>query len=93
MKNAKLILSQVAEAIASGHSVFMTDGTVTRKVIKVEITDFNLSFGKEGTFDVLVENDGWKQIPMTWPFEDLKCYGLTELDWNLYIAPDWWIAR
>ena len=53
MKNAKLILSQVAEAIASGHSVFMTDGTVTRKVIKVEITDFNLSFGKEGTFDVL----------------------------------------
>ncbi len=55
MKNAKLILSQVAEAIASGHSVFMTDGTVTRKVIKVEITDFNLSFGKEGTFDVLWE--------------------------------------
>lgn len=92
MKNARLILSHVDEAIASGHFVFMTDGTVTCRVVRVEITDFNFSFGSEGTFDVLVENHGWKQIPMTWPFEDLNGYGLTELDGDLYIAPDWWIA-
>ena len=39
MKNADQILSSIAEALAAGRLVLMTDGTVTRKVIQAEITD------------------------------------------------------
>ena len=92
IKDAKKILSRLEEALAAGHPVFMTDGTVTRKVIQAELTDSDLAFGREGTLDVRIEDGSWKQIPVIWPWDELTEYGLTELDDGLYIAPDWWIA-
>ncbi len=92
IKDAKQILSRITEALAAGRPAFMTDGTVTRKVIQVELTDSNLALGREGTLDVRIEDGSWKQIPVSWPWDELTEYGLTELDDGLYIAPDWWIA-
>lgn len=92
IKNAKQILSSITEALAAGRPVFITDGTVTRKVSKVEITSADLAHGREGTLDVLLEDGRWAQIPMNWPWDDLIDYGLANLGDGLYIAPDWWIA-
>ena len=82
----------MAEALAAGRPAFMTDGTVTHKVIQVELIDSNLAHGREGTLDVRIEGGRWKQIPVIWPWDELTGYGLTELCDGLYIAPDWWIA-
>ena len=92
IKDAKKILSCISEALAASRSVFMTDGTVTRRVIQVELTDSDLVLGREGTLDVRIEDGSWKQIPVSWPWDELTEYGLTELGDGLYIAPDWWIA-
>lgn len=92
MKNAKEILSCIAEALAVGRLVLITDGTVTRKTIQVELTKSNLSCGQESTLDVRLEDERWVQIPVSWPWDDLVGYGLTCLDDVLYIAPNWWIA-
>ncbi len=92
IKDAKKILSRITETLAVGRPAFMTDGTVTRKVIQVELTDSDLARGREGTFDVRIEDGSWKQIPVIWPWDELDGYGLTELGDGLYIAPDWWIA-
>ena len=92
MKNADQILSSIAEALAAGRLVLMTDGTVTRKVIQAEITDSALPYHQERTFDVCLEGGGWVQLPISWPWDDLTGYGLTRLDDALYLAPDWWIA-
>ena len=82
----------MAEALASGRPAFLTDGTVTRKVIQVEMSDSDFVCGRERTLDVRIEDGGMIQIPITWPLDELTGYGLTELGDGLYIAPDWWIA-
>lgn len=92
IKDAKKILSRIAKALAAGRPAFMTDGTVTRRVVQVELTDSDLALGREGTLDVQIEDGSWKQIPVIWPWDELTEYGLTELGDGLYIAPDWWIA-
>ena len=92
MKNAEQILSCITEALAASRSVLITDGTVTRKVIHVEMTDSNRSCHQECTFDVRLEDERWVQIPVSWPWDDLVGYGLTCLDDVLYIAPDWLIS-
>lgn len=92
IKNAKQILSSITEALAAGRPVFITDGTVTRKVSKAEITSTDLAHGREGTFDVLLEDGRWAQISINWPWDDLIGYGLANLSDGLFIAPDWWIA-
>lgn len=88
IKGAKQILSRVTEALAAGRLVLMTDGTVTRKIIQMEIT----THGLKSTLDVQVEITGWLEIPIIWPWDELTGYGLTELGDELYLAPDWWIA-
>ena len=92
IKNAKQILSCITEALTAGRPVFMTDGTVTRKVTKVEMTSQDLVRGRESTLDVRTEDGSWKQLPVNWPWDELAGCGLTSLDDGLYIAPDWWIA-
>ncbi len=92
IKNIKQILSCITEALAADRPTFMTDGTVTRKVIQVELTDSDLTHGREGTLDVRIEDGSWKQIPVSWPWDELTGYGLTELGDGMYIAPDWWIV-
>lgn len=92
IKDAKQILSRITKALAAGRPAFMTDGTVTRKIVKVEITDPNLVCGRKSTLDVCIEDGSWKHIPIKWPWDELTEYGLTELGDGLYIAPDWWIA-
>ena len=92
IKNIKQILGCITEALAAGRPAFMTDGTVTRKVIQVELTDSDLTHGREGTLDVRIEDGSWKQIPVSWPWDELTGYGLTELGDEMYIAPDWWIV-
>lgn len=92
IKNTKQILSCITEALAAGRPVFMTDGTVTRKVIQVELTDSDLAHSRESTLDVRIEDGSWKQIPVSWPWDELAGYGLTELGDGLYVAPDWWIT-
>lgn len=92
IKNTKQIISCITEALAAGRPAFMTDGTVTRKVIQVELTDSDLAHGRESTLDVRIEDGSWKQIPVSWPWDELTGYGLTELGDGMYIAPDWWIA-
>ena len=93
IKDAKKILSRIAEALTAGRPALMTDGTVTRKVIQVELADSDLAHGREGTLDVRrIEDGSWKQLPVNWPWNELTGYGLTELGDGLYIAPDWWIA-
>ena len=92
IKNTKQILSCITEALAAGRPAFMTDGTVTHKVIQVELTDSDLTHGREGTLDVRIEDGSWKQIPVSWPWDELTGYGLTELGDEMYIAPDWWIV-
>jgi len=92
IKDAKKILSRIAGALTAGRPAFMTDGTVTRKVIQVELTDSDLAHSREGTLDVRIEDGSWKQISVNWPWNELTGYGLTELGDGLYIAPDWWIA-
>ena len=92
MKNAKQICTTVMEALNTGKSVFLTDGTVTREVVQVEIS--NWGFSKD-TFDVMVidgcGNKVWIQIRIVWPWDELDSYGMVEFDGALYIAPDWWI--
>ncbi len=92
IKDAKQILHQATEALADGRPVFLTDGTVTRKVIQVELTNHDLASHIKGSLDVLVEVEGWIQISMSWPWDELIGCGLTDLDGELIIAPDWWIA-
>ncbi len=92
IKDAKQILSRITEALAAGRPAFMTDGTVTRKIIKAEITDPNLVCCRESTLDVRIEDGSWKQLPIKWPWDELVEYGLADLSDGLYIAPDWWIA-
>lgn len=82
----------MADALASGRPPFLTDGTVTRKVIQVEMSDSDFVCGRKRTLDVRIEDGGMIQIPITWPWDELTGYGLTELGDGLYIAPDWWIA-
>ena len=77
IKNANQILSCIAEALAAGRPVFMTDGTVTHKVIQVEITNSDLARGREGTLDVRIEDGSWKQIPVSWPWDELTEYPAT----------------
>jgi len=92
IKEAKQILSRITEALATGRSAFMTDGTVTRKIIMVEITNPGLAYGSESTLDVQIKDGSRKQLPIKWPWDELVEYGLADLNDGLYIAPDWWIA-
>lgn len=92
MKNAKQIYTVVTDALNAGRSVFLTDGTVTRKVAQVEISKYGVT---ENTLDIQVidsyDNKTWVQIAIKWPWDELDNYGMVELEKALYIAPDWWI--
>lgn len=92
IKNTKQILRCITEALTANRPVFITDGTVTRKVILVELTDSDLAHGRVGTLDVRTEDGSWKQLPINWPWDEVTGCGLTEMGDGLYIAPDWWIA-
>jgi len=64
IRNANEICSVITEEIALSHPVYLTDGTVTRDVVKVECTE--RSFNNTATLDVLLkdgdESNKWVQI-------------------------------
>lgn len=91
MTNADEICAAVKEARDAGHTVYLTDGTVTREVIRVEISNWGFT---RDTLDVLIidgdENKVWIQIQIKWPWNELDGWALEEMDDGLYIAPEWW---
>lgn len=76
------ILKRVEEALAKRQTVFITDGTVTRRVLEISESDGELFIsGDANTWVTLVCDlcgyvDGWNVM-------DAKE--------GLYIAPNWWI--
>lgn len=92
MKNAREVYKKVREALADSLPVFLTDGTVTRKVERVELYLYG---DMDGTLDVLccdtAGGSHWVQLIVKWPSDELADYSLTVLDGDTFIAPDWWI--
>lgn len=93
MVNAREVYQKVMEALADSHPVFLTDGTVTRKVERVELYLYG---AMPGTLDVLLcDGNGkshWAQLSVEWPSDELDGYGLTVLNGDIFIAPNWWIS-
>ncbi len=92
MTNANEICAAVKEAQNVGRTVYLTDGTVTREVFQVEISNWGFAWD---TLDVLIidgdENKVWIQIQIKWPWDELDGWALEEVDGNFFIAPEWWL--
>lgn len=86
-KNMNKIFPYLTGALSAKRNVYFTDGTVTRKVLSIEWSDYG--------FDLLIDNGDnksrWVYLPISWPSYELDGYALAEMDGDLYIAPDWWI--
>ena len=78
------VMDKIAEYLVNDRPVYVTDGTVTRRVVFALVYNRVLSLNTDQPREcveipeaVLSQLDGW---------------GMQELSDGLFIAPEWWIA-
>jgi len=78
------VFDKVTEYLVNDCPVYVTDGTVTRRVVAAGIDEKSLMLQMGMARDrveipeaALSASDGW---------------GMAELEDGLYIAPEWWLA-
>lgn len=92
--NATEICKTVKESLSNDVSVYFTDGTETRKVVDIyhHTHTYNESY-----LDITVENGEGKResrfIRTIWALlYEADGYDIVNLNGDMFIAPDWWIA-
>ena len=78
------VMDKIAEYLVNDRPVYVTDGTVTRRVVSAVVYNHVLSLNTDQPREyveipeaVLSQPDGWS---------------MQELSDGLFIAPEWWIA-
>lgn len=81
---AKKAFQMIEKAFSDKRLVMITDGTVTRRVVSVELAK---------KLYIYTEMGEWVEIERSFCGLTLEKWSLLDTIEGLYIAPEWWIAN